>query len=60
MLIDEDGAVVDSEIVEKARFALFDQAATAAAAKARCAPATLDGIAGKSWVRLRYDFDTAN
>ena len=61
VLVDENGAVVEAR-VKSARVdgggadAAFRQAALAAARKARFEPATKQGIPGKMWGELSYEF----
>jgi TonB family protein len=63
VLVDENGAVVDAR-VESASVddgssdAEFRKAALAAARQARFEPATKNGIAGKMWGELSYEFGT--
>jgi TonB family protein len=62
VLVDENGAVVDAKVkgayVDGSGGAEFRKAALEAARKARFEPATRDGIPGKMWGELRYEFGT--
>jgi len=63
VLIDENGAVVDARVKsatvdDGSADTEFRKAALAAARKARFEPATKNGIAGKMWGELSYEFGT--
>lgn len=63
VLIDENGAVVDarvksSTVDDGSADTEFRKAALAAARQARFEPATKNGIAGKMWGELVYEFGT--
>ncbi|MDX1384096.1 MAG: TonB family protein [Thermoanaerobaculia bacterium] len=55
-LIDESGRVVETELADATRFGPFNSAAIEAAKQARFAPASRDGVPGRSWARLTYEF----
>jgi len=57
LLVDENGNVIDTRIKEGDPSRLgFNEAALAAARKCRFLPATRDGVPGKSWTELIFDF----
>ena len=57
VLVDENGQVIDAQIREGDNSGLgFEEAALEAARKARFVPATRDGIAGRMWTELLFDF----
>jgi protein TonB len=58
VLVDENGAVVEARVKSASVDAEFRQAALAAARQARFEPATKNGIAGKMWGELGYEFGT--
>jgi serine/threonine-protein kinase len=57
VLVDETGQVIDAQIRERDKSGLgFNETALEAARKARFIHATRDGIAGKMWTELLFDF----
>jgi periplasmic protein TonB len=63
VLVDEIGAVVEARVKsasvdDGSADAEFRQAALTAARQARFEPATKNGIAGKMWGELSYEFGT--
>ncbi len=56
LLVDENGRVVDTRVVEGPKQHGFNEAALAAARTARYRPATKDGVRVKVWTRLRIPF----
>lgn len=57
VLVDENGEVIDAQIRDGDKSGLgFEETALEAAKKARFFPATRDGIAGKMWTELLWDF----
>lgn len=57
LLVDEEGRVIESRIQDPDSSGLgFDQTALEAARKARFLPATRDGIPGKMWTELIFEF----
>lgn len=57
VLVAENGQVIDAQIREGDNSGLgFEEAALAAARKARFVPANRDGIAGRMWTELLFDF----
>jgi protein TonB len=62
VLVDENGAVVDAKVkgafVDGSGGAEFRKAALEAARKARFRPATKNGVPGKMWGELTFEFGT--
>jgi len=57
VLVDENGQVIDAQIRDGDKSGLaFEEAALEASRKARFFPPTRDGIAGKMWTELLWDF----
>jgi eukaryotic-like serine/threonine-protein kinase len=57
VLVDENGQVIDARIRDGDKSGLgFEETALEAARKTRFFPATRDGIAGKMWTELLWDF----
>jgi serine/threonine-protein kinase len=57
VLVDENGQVIDAQIRDGDKSGLgFEETALEAAKKTRFFPATRDGIAGKMWTELLWDF----
>jgi eukaryotic-like serine/threonine-protein kinase len=57
VLVDETGRVIEAQVREGDKSGLdFNEAALEAARRARFFPATRDGIAGRMWTELLFDF----
>ncbi|HEX2466132.1 MAG TPA: TonB family protein [Thermoanaerobaculia bacterium] len=55
-LVDERGRVIQTRI-DSGSFPFFNEAATNAAERATFQPATRQGVPGRSWARLTFNFD---
>jgi len=53
-MIDEQGRVVDSQVVSSSGFARLDEAARTALSQCKFKPGTVDGEPEKSWASLKY------
>jgi TonB family protein len=56
VLVDENGRVAETQVVESSRQKILDEAAVDAAKSAQYRPATKDGVRVKMWTRLRIPF----
>jgi TonB family protein len=57
VLVDERGRVIETRLADASRSGLgFEEAAQAAARKAKFLPPTRDAIPGRMWTELRFAF----